>query len=325
MFDKPFTFPIRIIKLEELKGRVPTNHPEWLNIELDYNNRMKGYQGEKALEFYLDQLSPKKYSIFHDIRLSDGKYYFQIDILILCSAFGLVLQAKNRGGEITFEKDFNQTTIKRNGKKLRIKNPVLQARQQALKLKKWFKDHNCPEMPILYLFVNSKEETVIITDPSNEHLNRYICNSESLLEKINQIANYYKTDNFSTKDLRKMKRLLLTNHVPDDPDILKQFNLTPNDLITGVRCPKCKFLPMNYQYGNWHCTNCKRKSKMDHVPAVNDYFLLIKPTITNAELRHFLHVDSRKAAHKILTSMKLPYTGERKSRIYHKNFPHPHA
>jgi hypothetical protein len=56
-------------------------------------------------------------------------YYFQIDFLLLCRAFGVVLQVKHRGGEITFERDFNQTTIKRNGKKSRINNPVLQARQ----------------------------------------------------------------------------------------------------------------------------------------------------------------------------------------------------
>jgi Nuclease-related domain len=321
MIEKPLTLPIRVIKLRVLKGRVHTDNPKWLKIEQEYKNRLQGYEGEKSMEFYLNQLSQKKYDIFHDIRLFDGKYYFQMDFLLLCRAFGVVLQVKHRGGEITFERDFNQTTIKRNGKKSRINNPVLQARQQAIKLKKWLKDHNCPEMPILHLFINSKEETVIITNPGNEQVNRYICNSESFLEKIEQIANYYKSDNIDTKDLRKMKRLLLTNHIPDNPDILKQFNLTPNDILTGVRCPECSFLSMNYQYGTWCCPGCKTKSKTAHVQAINEYFLLIKPSITNAELRQFLHIDSPKIIHKLLTSMKLPSTGKFRDRVYHLKIP----
>jgi hypothetical protein len=63
------------------------------------------------------------------------------------------------------------------------------------------------------------------------------------------------------------------------------------------------------------------KSKTAHIPAIDDYFLLIKPTITNAELRAFLHIDSIRVAGKILSTMNLPFTGKYKDRVYYQPQP----
>ena len=70
-----------------------------------------------------------------------GKYFFQMEYLILCEAFALVLEVKSRIGEYLFEKYLNQATLKYNGHDERVKNPVLQARLQAMKLKKWLHKH----------------------------------------------------------------------------------------------------------------------------------------------------------------------------------------
>ena len=75
---------------------------------------------------------------------------------------------------------------------------------------------------------------------------------------------------------------------------------------------------MKYHYGVWTCPHCKEKSKTAHIKAIEDYFLLIKPSITNSELRHFLQIDSIKSANNILKSLNLPYTGNRKGRVYHR-------
>ena len=317
MMVKPCTLSWRIIKLKALKGRFPNNQPLWPSIAMEYTNRVNGYKGEKSLDFYLDQLSQTKYEIYHDLRLFDGKYYFQIDTFVQCTGFQLVIESKNRRGEIKFERGFQQTTLKINNHTKRIANPVLQAKQQALKLKKWLQEHNCKELPTRFLFVNSKEETLIVADPDHE-LAPHIVNSEGLLEKISQMANYYKENNIDKKDLRKIKNLLLTNHTPDNPDILQEFHVNPKNILPGVRCPQCKTLSMYYRDGKWHCQDCNTTSKDAHEQAIYEYFLLINPSITNSELRKFLQLQSRKVAHKLLTSMKLPFTGEKKSRIYHQ-------
>jgi hypothetical protein len=322
LFAKECLLPLRLQKYEALIPRIPENHPIRPTVLAEYKNWMAGYHGEKSLEFHLSMLPESDYLIFHNIRLKLGKYFFQIDFLLLNSGFALALEVKNRTGEYHFQKYLNQTILKNNGKDERIKNPVLQAKLQALKLKIWLKKHNCPDVPIHYLFVNSNQKATIHVDPGNEQILRNICNSEGLVEKITQIASQNKVEKLDTKELRKMKRLLLTNDTPEDPDLLEHYHLSKNDLLPGVQCPACLCLPMKYIYGIWVCPLCKFKSKTAHIKAINDYFLLIKPSITNAELRHFVQIESPRCANKILKSMNLTIKGSYKGRIYFSiNYP----
>ncbi|CAH2717007.1 hypothetical protein BACCIP111895_04195 [Neobacillus rhizosphaerae] len=297
---------------------MPTSHPKWSVALADYKRRMAGYRGEKSLDFHLSMLPDSKYLIFHGLRLIYGQFYFQIDILLLCSIFAMVLEVKNMTGEISFEKDFKQVTWKRNEVEERIKNPVIQARLQVRKLKNWLRDHNCSEVPIHYFFVNSNEKTIIKTEPRNEQMIQHICNSENLLEKIEQITKYYNSDKLDKKELKKIKRLLLTNHTPDNPDILQAYNLSPKDILSGVQCPKCSSIQMDYKSGKWCCSKCKTLSKTAHIQTIKDYFLLIKPSITNAELCQFLHIDSGNIGYKILKSMNFPFSGKFKKRVYYQ-------
>lgn len=319
MFAKKCEIPERILKYEALMRRLPVNHPLQPTLLTDYKNWMAGYKGEKSLEFHLSMLSDQKYHIFHNIRLLLGKYFFQIDFLILTSAFALVLESKNRIGEYHFQKYLNQTTLKFQDKEERINNPVLQARLQALKFKKWLQKHHCPDIPIHHLFVNSNGKSTIKVEHGNEQILRYIANSEGLLEKITQIANCNKKEILDSKDLRKVKRLLLTSHTPENFDILDHYHLSAKDIPTGVQCCDCNSLPMYYKNGIWICRNCKCRSKTAHIQAIHDYFLLIKPSITNAELRYFLHIESPTSANRILLKLGLAFSGANKNRIYFIN------
>ncbi|HEY2422156.1 MAG TPA: nuclease-related domain-containing protein [Neobacillus sp.] len=319
MIAKECSITLRIQKLEALlKGRLSPQHLKYSEVAAEYSNRMAGYRGEKSLDFHLSMLEDSKYYIFHGLRLLYRNYYFQIDNFLLCSSFGLILEVKNMAGELRFEKKFNQMFQKKKESIERKTNPVLQAKLQAIKLKKWLKEHNCPEIPIYYLFVNSNAKTIIMTEPGNEQINRFICNSEFLIEKITQLENANKTEILDSKELRKIKRLLLANHTPENPDILAHFNLSKKDSLTGVQCPECNYLPMYYKGGLWVCPKCRKKSKTAHLKALEDYFLLISPSITNKELRQFLHIDSINIAQKILFSMNLPFTGRFKDRVYHQ-------
>lgn len=317
LIAKDWAFSIRIQKLMALEPRLSPIHPIYPEVTSELSNRMAGYRGEKSLSFHLSMLSDTKYYIFHGLRLMYQKYFFQIDNLLLCSSFGIVLEVKNMGGELRFEKKFNQMIQSKKDYSGRKSNPVLHDKLQAIKLRRWLKEHNCPDIPIYYLFVNSNTNTIIISEPGNERVNPFICNSESLIEKITYIENTNKKEILNSKQLRKIKRLLLTNHTPENPDILPLFNLSQNDILPGVQCPGCSYLPMKYRRGSWNCPKCNENSKIAHIKAVQDYFLLIRPSITNAEFRQFLQIDSIHIDQKLLSSMNLPYTGKFKDRVYH--------
>jgi hypothetical protein len=319
LYAKEFSFSKRYHKLRALKNRLEVTHTQWPKVALECSNEEAGQLGEKSIGFHLDMLSDSKYYIFHYLRLQHGKYYFQMDYFILCASFALILEVKNMGGELRFDGDFNQMTqIKRSTKKRR-KNPVLQARLQAKKLKCWLEEQNFPEIPIHYLFVNSNEDTEIISDGENELVNRNSCNSEGLIDKIEQIAKYYTTDILDTKELKKLKKLLLEKHTPENPDILQEFGISPKELIPGVQCPNCKAFSMKYKSTAWYCSKCAHKSKTAFIQAINDYLLLVKPSITNVECRELLNIPSRKVVHRLLNSMELAYSGTNKGRIYYQS------
>ncbi|MED4203022.1 nuclease-related domain-containing protein [Neobacillus mesonae] len=318
LIAQEISFTPRMEKLEAFLRRVPTSDSKWYEALAELKRRLAGYRGEKSLDFHLSMLPDSEYLIFHGLRLLLGKYYFQIDILILCAKFALAMEVKNMSGELSFEKKLNQVIWKRNGTEERIQSPVQQARLQARKLKIWLLKHNCPDIPIHYMFVNSNEKTIIRIETGNEQILRYICNSENLIDRIEEKANYYQEDKLDSKEIKKIKRLLLANNTPDNPDILKAYNKTSQDIPTGVQCPNCNAIPIVYKNGKWHCQRCKAVSKTAHIPAINDYFLLIKQTITTRELCQFLHIGSINIGYKIMKSLNLSYTGNFRNRVYYQ-------
>jgi hypothetical protein len=307
---------VRLQKFAVLDGRIPLSHPVRPKFESEYKSWLAGYKGEKSVMFYLSLLPEEKYQIFHDLRLKLGKYYLQIDFLLLCSSFGLVLEVKNRKGMYHFNRETNETILRVNESEERIKNPVQQARMQARKLKIWLKKHNCPDVPIYYLFVNSNERATFKIEAGSEHILATLCHAESLLEKINVIENYPNKEILDAKDFKKVKRLLISNHTPDNPNLLDYLQLSPNEIPTGVQCPKCHYFPMVYSNGKWLCPNCETQSKTAYIQAIHDCFLLYGPSITSAELRKFLHVNSPRCMIRIIHSMDLDHKGTYRNRVY---------
>ena len=59
---------------------------------------------------------------------------------------------------------------------------------------------------------------------------------------------------------------------------------------------------------------------MPTYPALKDYSLLIKPSITNKELRNFLHLPSYDSSIYLLSKLNLSYSGHTKGRKYELPF-----
>ncbi|MFP7298636.1 nuclease-related domain-containing protein [Neobacillus niacini] len=315
MIAKPCVLPKSIEKYQAIIRRIPETNLSKPEIVTDYNNRLTGFLGEESvMNFHLEPISDLNYQIYHDLRLYHGKYYFQIDILILCAYFALVLEVKNWSRDWHFDKVLHQTMVDVNGKLERTKNPIFQARLQAFKLREWLKANKMTGIPIQFLFVNSNEKSNIIIQEDNKY-KWNVCNSEYLLEKIDQIDKDYKIELLDEKELRKINKLLLTSHTPENVDLLEKYNLSHKEILTGVHCPGCNHLPMTYNAGTWRCSKCRMESKTAFTDTIQDYFHLINPTITNSEARRFLQIKSPKMAHYYLNSMNLNSTGTFKNKI----------
>ncbi|PLT27724.1 nuclease-related domain-containing protein [Peribacillus deserti] len=309
--------PITIHKLEALLRRLPSSHPKYSLIEGDCAKWSAGYRGEQSLDYYLDFLSERDYFILHDLRLKNGNYYFQIDTLILSAKFALILEVKNIAGELLFD-NFNQLIRKLNNKEEGFNNPITQTKRQQSQFNSWLALHKIFPLPVEYFIVISNAASIIKTEAWNTEAFKKVCHSGEILEKINGMDHIYQKSYISTKEIRKLIKMLLKSHQPHNHDILSVYSIERSEIMTGVQCPSCTIFPLIRKNGRWLCNSCTQKYRSAHLSALGDYFLLINDSIKNQEFRDFLHIPSRHIATQLLNSLNLPHTGTHKSRVYYQ-------
>lgn len=313
---KELSIPIIIPKLQTLLPRIDATHPKIPFMQADLAKLLKGYRGEKAVNYYLDFLPEKENFIIHSLRLPSGNYFFQIDFLILTNRYALILECKNFFGTLYFDEDFNQMIRTANDKEEGFQDPISQAKWHQQQLRSFLKLHNIT-LPIAFFVVISDPSTIVKTNPRNREAMKKVVHGHSLLEKISVVDSRYQNEMLDSKEVRKLSKLLLKSHTPEDIDVLAKYGLGVVDILTGVRCPGCGRIPMIRQKRTWNCCGCEVKEKNAHVSAVTEYFHLFGASITNKQFREFVHLESDTSAKKMLQAMNLPFSGSNKGRIYY--------
>ncbi|WP_053433748.1 nuclease-related domain-containing protein [Sporosarcina globispora] len=116
--------------------RLPGTLSKRALIENDLSKRKAGLRGEEAVDYFLKELTG--FMILKDIRLSNGNGdFYQIDMLLLCSNFILILEIKNISGTIYFDPTFNQLIQTKQENERGFPDPLIQARRQQKELSKW--------------------------------------------------------------------------------------------------------------------------------------------------------------------------------------------
>lgn len=315
MIVKERKTPIEILRLEALLRRLPRNHLKFPAIEEAYMRRRAGFQGELSLDYFLGYL-PEDLLILHDLRLHDGKRYFQIDCLILTSSFVLILEVKNFSGTLIFDSEFNQMIRIINDKEEAFPDPISQVERQKTNLKNWFNTHGFPLLPIETLVLVSNPHTIIKTSQNSHQTSQKVIHSANLITRFERYRQKYNIDKISVKECKKISKLLIKKHEPLDSNYLQQYLIMEQDIVTGVHCTSCLKLKMQRHYGCWQCSDCMLRSKVAHLSTLKDYALLIKPFITNKEVREFLELESVTVASRLLSSMNIPRSGRFKGRKY---------
>ena len=92
--------------------------------------------------------------------------------------------------------------------------------------------------------------------------------------------------------LRQLAGKLVQAHVPENANVMEKYGIHAGELTKGVFCPECSAVPMSRKVGKWFCVKCHHQSVDAHLPALNDYKLLISNRISNRGARDFLQVGS---------------------------------
>lgn len=170
-----------------------------------------------------------------------------------------------------------------------------------------------PSIPIEVLVVSANRKAVLRAE--NKNLQEIVVRKNYLAMKFEEISKKHPCKILPKKEIKKQANFLLRSNTFYIPNLLETYHISPDDLATGVQCPKCMVLPMFRAYGKWVCGACSFFSRDAHLAALRDYALLIKSTITNRELRKFLHIESEFVATRLLQSLNLPYTGNERSSL----------
>ncbi|RJS60416.1 nuclease-related domain-containing protein [Bacillus sp. PK3_68] len=305
--------PLKILKLEALLRRLPSDHPYIYKIKKDLAKSYAGYRGEKSLDYYFKILPERNYFIFHDIRLPFKKgLFFQLDTLILTPYFFLILEVKNISGILTFDQTFHQLIRTLNETEEAFPDPILQVQRQASQFMSWLSTVNFPTVPLDTLVVISNSSSVIKSAPANK-----VIRPDMIFDTMQKLYNLYPDRVKNVKELQKLSILLLESNTECNQDVLKLYNIDQLDILPGVYCDYCKALSMIRSRGGWVCRICGQLSRQAHIQALIDYYLLLGETITNQQFRRFLSFSSISVATKLLAELKLEHKGVWKSRAYY--------
>lgn len=322
MIIKERSVPLNIKKLEALLRRLPNDHVQRKRIEQDLAKFKAGYQGEKSLDYHLSFFDKDRYIIIHDVRLSDNeKRFFQIDTIILSPTMVLILEVKNIVGTLYFEENFNQLIRIIDDKEEAFSNPILQVDRQKIQLQSWLAQHKFEKYTIVPLVVLSNPKTIIKASSNQREIAQKVIHSELLYKKMKDLEFTYKKEVYSQKEMKRLSKILIKANQFFDYNILDKYKILDNEVLTGVICEKCNAFSMERKRGRWNCPYCLFYSKDAHQSALNDYSLLFGNSITNHQLRKFLHIDSVYNASRLLSTLKLTNTGSNKGKVYYFNEP----
>ena len=319
MLRKEGTVPSIIPKLQALARRLPPKHHRMEDVKESLRRFQTGLQGEQNLDYQLMTLPQKNYHILRNIRLILHGKAFQIDFLILTRFFILITEVKNRSGTILIDEDGQFYQIY-NGKKKVMEDALLQVQRQMNAMQRWLVENKYINLRLDWRVVNSNPTTSVINKTPDHNIAERIYNANQFPHHLQELYSSYASQNqpiLTETEIQKLKKLITTHNQPLEEDVLKTFNLSKGDLLKGVLCPECKKCMMRWKAGYWHCEACRSRSKDAHVQVIYDYFLLIKPSITNSECCQLLNLESRFIAHNILKSMKLVTRGTKRHRTYH--------
>ncbi|WP_256594321.1 nuclease-related domain-containing protein [Sporosarcina pasteurii] len=271
-----------------------------------------GYSGELNVDRVMHEIIfPPNTKILKNIKLQVNPHYlFEIDTLILSPSRIILLEVKNYYGTVYFDEELGKTIrVSPTGKKDYFDCAIHQLIRTEAALSRWFDKRNIT-IPIESILVMANQQTIISEIPKTvpvkyrKQLPRYI----SGLPKIPTIL--------SCEEITRVAQKIEDSSQENYRLACERFNFQPSELKSGVLCSDCNGL-MNRKRGQkWRCLNCGKYATQELYKALEDWFLLIKPTISNAECRAFLNLNSKYAASIILRHSKLSRKGKPPKTYY---------
>lgn len=296
--------------LEALLRRLPRNE-DFEFFEERLRREKSGLYGEQRLDReWLDFQIPCDYVLLNGLKFeNDAGFTHQIDTLMICPYFILVLEAKNISGRIDIDDETNQCTRTRpDGTVESFTNPVDQVRRHGRFVREILRQLGV-SIPVVcgVVFCNSNS---IIGKVNARDVP--VFQVSGLRYKVDRLLSMYREQVLNVEELRWLgKKFIARRKVQDSwrPKYDK------GRLRNGVLCSSCHY-SMQYRYAKWVCPRCWNEDNAAFYEALHDYRLLWGEGISNSEFREFVGIASEKTAYRILNMLNLRSKGKFRDRVY---------
>lgn len=288
--------------------RLPRHHPTCLEIENKIRAIEAGYAGESYVDNFLKQVNfPKHYAILKDLHIPISPHnYLQVDTLILTRKYIAVLEIKNIRGKLLFQKNPDQLIRVLDEESTAFKCPEQQIKRHVNNLQTLLNSLKI-DIPIKSLIVLAYSKTHVVLPPKDTT----IVMGCDISEYINNYNQY--SDIISTTKFQQLLNSLLSKSTEFTPKPIAQtYPLELSQIKTGLFCPKC----FNKINNTSTCPSCKTPKIIMQTQAIEDWFYLVKHTITNRECVYFLELKDKFAANYLLKKLNLHPVNNNKSRYY---------
>lgn len=301
---------VKLLKLLAVKRQIIPEHKVTSLLEEQIARYSSGYYGEVSIDYHLKYILEKLPKL-SNIRLKLNGIYFEIDTILLCEKFILLLQVKNVAGRISVDHHVGQMVQNYKGELTSYQDPILQVEKHARLLSNWLKQKGL-RVPIETLVVFTNKNAII--EHGSQQLDKRVISGYKLSHAYYQLKKQYKNQPSISNRMQIFQELKRNNQVYD-MNLLEELELSESDLAPGGVCPNCFRKRMIYYRSVFTCQFCHTKSTTIIEEVLKDYFLIFGPEITADTLSKWLNIDSITAS-RILRKHAFKTKGGRRYRTY---------
>ena len=251
MLFKKRSEPLSLLGLQALIGRLPSNHNQFAIVEEDLRRRKAGFGGELNFDKHINEFRPTyPFGLLHDICLLYNGIYFQMDSVLILPDQIIIFEIKNLGGKLTVKANPTQFIQEIKGERKIIQSPITELERKMIFLDRWLKERGI-KVPITGMIGLAYTNELVIEEETNVEI--------SFTHEIPiRLYNLLVTDELLSRDkINKIAREIADSHMEYNPfPLTKTLKIAKEDIMTGVICPQCKRIGMQWHLKKWHCPGC---------------------------------------------------------------------
>ncbi|EMR06561.1 Nuclease-related domain protein [Bhargavaea cecembensis DSE10] len=309
-------YPVYLYALERALARLKPDDPAIRQVKDEIYRQEAGYSGELASDQYVQRTRlPGSVRVLTDLQIELGEgESVQIDTLILTPRGAWIIESKRYRGMLRYcHSPKRIERVDDDGLAIAFPCPILQLETQIRAMEGWLESRGI-ELPV--------NGTVAF---ASHNVWEGLPDAAPIIP-VREIPFYLenefriKPDCLDAQQFNQLVRLLEREGLHKEwTPICKRFGINPNHLKRGFLCPDCDAVLARATERTVHCTGCGHEGLRDYWQLILDWFLLIHPTINNAQLRTFARLTGKQSANRILRMYELDKGGASTRTVYSLN------